>query len=283
MKKITLLALAVFFLLRSSYDEAWAQVLDPSDFLYRQQIWMTNYTRAETLVDIPLLVTYDTNQSGFYTGMSSPQDAGDLRFTAADGTNLLHHEVDFWNTNGDSHIWVEVPALTTGVLIWAYWGGVDRTTPAYALDGSVWDNGYRAVWHMTESDGNPRDSARNPGDHQGVNAGTAGAAVDARVGQGYDFSGTGLINISNVGELANLNQVTVSYWYYKRSPGGGNHGSVLGGAGYSDGFRHLNTDSVHMRLQGNAAVNSGDLADDAWHHLGFSFNNPLNTARAWLN
>ncbi len=71
------------------------------------------YTRSETLTNIPLLVTLSTNIPGFsYADFANPF-GGDLRFTDETGTTELSYEIEQWNTNGTSLVWVRVPLLTT--------------------------------------------------------------------------------------------------------------------------------------------------------------------------
>src|SRR4051812_32544282 len=68
----------------------------------------------------------------------------DLRFTDATGSHLVGHEIDEWNTNGISSIWVQVPLLAgTNDSIWAYWGNPAGTNlPASSTNGSVWSQDF---------------------------------------------------------------------------------------------------------------------------------------------
>src|SRR4051812_43093567 len=77
----------------------------------------------------------------------------DLRFTDAAGFNLIGHEIDEWNTNGVSSIWVQVPLLAgTNDSVWAYWGNPAGTNlPASSTNGSVWSQDFELVWHLKET------------------------------------------------------------------------------------------------------------------------------------
>lgn len=54
----------------------------------------------------------------------------DLLFTGEDGT-VLQHEIETWDINGESHVWVQVPALARNTQITAYW-----MNPARAVDAN---------------------------------------------------------------------------------------------------------------------------------------------------
>src|SRR5205807_2119763 len=125
--------------------EVWAPVsaqfstaaLDPELFGSRMKITFSGYTRPEALVNFPVLVLLGTNCPGFsYRQCASPRGM-DLRFTDATGLHLVCHEIDEWNTNGLSSIWVQVPLLSgTNDSIWAYWGNpVGTNLPASSTNG----------------------------------------------------------------------------------------------------------------------------------------------------
>src|SRR5262249_42738177 len=149
------------FYAANSTNAAWAPssavfstaVLDASKFGSRMKISFAGYNRPETLVNFPVLVNLGTNLPGFsYRQFASPS-GGDLRFADASGLTALPHEIDEWNTNGVSHIWVQVPSLSdTNDFIWAYWGNpLDNQAPASTTNGTVWSAGYQLVWHLKES------------------------------------------------------------------------------------------------------------------------------------
>lgn len=122
------------------------------------ELTFTGYEGSESLQAFPALVSV-TNFMGFsYTQVKDPNGA-DLRFTDATGDMELNYEIDTWNTNGASLVWVQVPQLTgTGTKILAYWGNASATAPVYASDGSTWSNGYVAVYHLGETSGTLADS-----------------------------------------------------------------------------------------------------------------------------
>lgn len=115
----------------------------------RTQLTFNNSSRAENLNDFPILVTLDTNRFDYSRAQIS---GNDLRFVDADGT-VLSYEIETWNPNGQSHIWVKVPqidASSASDSIWMYFGNSSAAAGQNAAD--VWSNGYVGVWHMN---GNP--------------------------------------------------------------------------------------------------------------------------------
>jgi len=130
---------------RATYD-AWR---------YHARITFGGYNRSEALTNFPALVVLGTNITGFgYTQFCST--AGwDLRLTDADGTNQLFFEVEEWNTNGSSYMWVLVPQMTGGTdSIWAYWGNSRAgKSPYWVTNGLVWPGIYDLVMHMAETNG----------------------------------------------------------------------------------------------------------------------------------
>ena len=126
---------------------------DFSSWQKSMPVTFSGYNKAETLTNFPALVVLSTNIGGFsYTGFLSGTNA-DLRFMDASQTIELNYEIDTWNTNGSSYVWVQVPLLTTNAGIWAYWGSSGQTAPAYATNGATWSNGYISVHHLNGAGG----------------------------------------------------------------------------------------------------------------------------------
>ena len=100
------------------------------------------FADATTLQNFPVLVKVSTNGvPGFlYTDCLQPK-GGDLRF-ADEGGNLLQSEVDTWDTNGVSLVWVKIPQLSKDTKITAYYGCV---LPGEVTPSKVWSEGYVGV------------------------------------------------------------------------------------------------------------------------------------------
>ncbi|HWD92495.1 MAG TPA: DUF2341 domain-containing protein [Verrucomicrobiae bacterium] len=161
--------------------------LNPSDYSDRMKITFSGYNRSETLQDFPVLVKLNTGISGFDYSHFASGTGGDLRFTDSGGTRVIPSEIDEWNLNGTSTIWVQMPALTgNNDFIWAYWGNPSDTTAPVGTN--VWvpqsfENlpAYQVVYHLKEGafpfvDSTLQHTATNgvaPGQTTGI-VGTAG-------------------------------------------------------------------------------------------------------------
>ena len=194
--------------------------VDPDGFAGRMRIRFDGYTAAETLTDFPALVRLGPLQGMDYDGFASPTGA-DLRFADASGTNALVHEIEQWNPNGTSAVWVRMPQLTNATEIWAYWGSPVAATSALPGQATeVWDSGFKSVWHFSESAGAVQDSTVNDVDStvvSGVNQGVAG-----RAGGGDLFDGTDDYMYFDHGSTLNL-PGTLTYEALVRWDGGGDN------------------------------------------------------------
>jgi outer membrane protein assembly factor BamB len=147
---------------------------------YRMPIHFTGYNKPETLTNFPALVVLsnNVNNSGFDYGLLASPSGSDLRFYSADTEAELNYEVEQWNTNGASYVWVQVPTISgTNGYIWAYWGDPNNSTfPYYTTNGATWDSTFAAVWHFSDyvqCGGMQKDSTTNHNDIQFLDGGYA--------------------------------------------------------------------------------------------------------------
>lgn len=102
-------------------------------------------------------------------------DPQHLVFTAGDDATALPYEVEQWDPNGTSTVWVKLPALSaTAANVDVYFGDgapENATSPA-----GVWDGHYLAVNHFDAASATQRDSTSNgfDGTLSGANAETTG-------------------------------------------------------------------------------------------------------------
>jgi len=183
------------------------------------KVSFTGYTGSETLANFPVLVKVsESGISGFRYADCRKLNGGDLRFADEEG-NLLASEVDTWNTNGVSLVWVKVPSLTAATTITAYYGW----ELAPIVDSSaVWANGYVGVWHLNESNSPMAESSGESTPFtQGEVAPTY--AVDGVIGKSVDFytndPGTtqNRLIAADDDDLDGFNDFTVEYWTYQES------------------------------------------------------------------
>jgi formylglycine-generating enzyme required for sulfatase activity len=187
---------------------------------YKMRITFPGYGKTETLTNFPALVVLNETLANFRYVQFASTNGYDLRFADSSETQILNHEIEDWDTAGNSHVWVQVPELSgTNTSIWAYWGNVNATDrPMYTTNGAAWDADYKGVWHFNESGTGIRyDSTENtnnaaPQNYEGDEAtnGVAGGAdrldgnndylliSDPALGTNdFTFSGWGLPNTTN--------------------------------------------------------------------------------------
>ena len=139
-----------------------------------------------TLTDFPALVRLSTAIPGFrYSDFNRP-NGGDLRFFDANG-NLVPHEIDTWNEDGESLVWVKVPALDSNARLTARYGCIGEPPAVAAKD--VWDEDYVGVWHLGESELPMRESSRTTTDFTSSGGTGIVFAAPGAVGGAVDFVG----------------------------------------------------------------------------------------------
>ena len=162
-----------------------------------------------TLGNFPALVILGTNIAGFnYTQFVSRADGADLRFTTADKTTPLDYEIEKWNTNGSSFIWVKIPSLTYGSYIYGYWGKSGVSALPCTTNGAVWSNNYVGVWHFKGDEPfNDATSYRN----NGVNDNTDYVET-GRIGNARNFDTYDEIRVPRSSSLEITDVITMEGW-----------------------------------------------------------------------
>jgi len=183
-------------------------------------IGFPGYTGTTALTNFPVLVRLSHILNDFKYEKCKRENGGDLRFSDANG-NLLPSEVELWNTNGESLVWVKVPELTKDTVITAHYGssGPDAMNPT-----DVWDEHYVGVWHLGATAGatSQPDSTANGRAFQldanysdGVAAGVNGAAGFAAAFHQRE-DGMGAYSISDTGKaFSGFTKLTLEYWTYQ--------------------------------------------------------------------
>ena len=140
---------------------------------------------GETIADIPVLLRISEETiDGFRYCDSLRPNGMDLRFALKDGTPL-DSEVDTWDTNGVSLVWVKIPSLNSSTMIYCYYGW--NFAPV-ADSARVWSNGYVGVWHMGED---KLPLAESSGVSTPIDSGNAAVAYGytGAIGGAVDMSG----------------------------------------------------------------------------------------------
>ena len=245
---------------------------------YHAPVTFTGYRQSEVLTNFPALVAISNNCFGGSYAFSYGQlqsGSNDLAFTDSTGLTNLNYEIDTWNPNGTSYVWVQVPELTSNATVIAWWGAGGQGTPACTTNGSVWSNGYAAVWHMGETNAVDWSANRRNGVSYG-NTTTVGCIGGA---QGFNGSSSYLdspVNLAGYGVTTNF---TVSCWF--RSNGGSSQTLMEDGNDYSSDAIYLfcNPDGNQMlalvRGVGGFKNNDGisvPTMGAGWHYVVQKYN-----------
>ena len=225
---------------------------------------INGYVGASELTDFPVLVSLDPAAiPGFHYDECAAQGA-DLRFTDADNAVLLSHEIESWNTGGVSRIWVRVPSLVSNRVIRAFW----RNAEAGAASApSVWDAGFRGVWHLA---GSVSDATTNA--NAAVDSGTLqtnGVVAGARA-----FGGSATLDCGNGVSLNFTNQLTLSAWIKPSAI----YGNVVVGKSYAadhvspyySWVLYTTGSSLHCRIDQSAGT-LGTLTVGQWQHVAATY------------
>ena len=129
------------------------------------EMTVNGYTGSETLTNVPVLVRLSTAIGGFNYADFAETNGTDLIFCDESESVIYPHEIDEWHTNGESLIWVKLPAMTNGTSFkMAYGNHVSRPSSPVGnptnMKHAVWRD-YAGVWHMNEDFGTAYDSTEH--------------------------------------------------------------------------------------------------------------------------
>ncbi len=203
-----------------SFTAAFAALPKPAgyEFDYGAKLTVSGYAAGKpALSGFPVLVRIQNGSpSGFsYDDLHSKTNGADIAFVNMEG-NGLPFEIDTWNTNGTSLIWVRLPSMTNGTEFVMCWGS-DKSGKTLCADSPFAD--YVGVWHMSEASGTVVDSSGHSLNAvpSGDGSATLSVAVSGPVGTGRQCSNSTSVrsylavpsyNSQNVG-----NTFAVSGWF----------------------------------------------------------------------
>jgi len=242
------------------------------DYQNKVKIVFKGYNKPEILTNFPLLVVLGTNINGFsYSKFKS--SGNDLRFSDSSETIELPYEVEKWNTNEQSYVWVKVPLIqSSNAYIWAFFGKSGVPPPSYS-HGSVWDKSI-GIWHMHVL--NATDSSSNSFN------GTAGASVSlittGKIGNALNFLGGAssayFVSVPSNSAFALTGPYTISAWVFAR----GNNRRFVGTATSSSGYTFYTpnnagiTNNLAFFVQLGSAYtkySNYSINSNAWKHVAF--------------
>ena len=235
---------------------------------FETKINFSGYNSNETLTNFPALVVLSTNINGFsYADFVSPANGTDLRFTDTDKSKFLNFEIDNWNTNGISRVWVQIDQLASNSSIYAMWGSTNwNEIPAYSTNGAAWNSDYEAVWHLSEVVTNGatttnayRDSTANQ--RNGDQVGNSNISGPLGLAQYFDGSND-YINVP--ASIVSMTDLTIAAWL--RIDGPTNWDAVINHDDWNAG-------NVHYQFPEGPTTLNYDIGN-SWHvdFDSFSFN-----------
>jgi endoglucanase len=246
--------------------------LDLDSFSKRMTVLFAGYAGAETLTDFPVLVKLSSDIPGFSYSDFQMADGGDLRFADSSGKHIPH-EIDTWNPNGVSTVWVRVPLLTASTSIFACYGCAN---PPPVQGKDVWNDDYVGVWHLGGASLPLRESSRKS------------VSFTQRNGRGLTFASPGVVggSVAFDGGMSNsliavdhdafdkYSKYTFEVWT-KQSEHKQNAGILCKSRDYDVWRAYLMTDSgsatrLSLSKYGNAITDATDLfdapVDGSWRH-----------------
>ena len=184
----------------------------------------TALATTEITTGVPALVKLSaSNISGFDYADFTIANGGDMMFVDANG-NPLPHEVDTWNTSGESLVWVKLPSTAANTTITMYYGR--GTTSTVAATG-VWTD-YVGVWHLGEEGGANTDVTVHDSTENGYSGTAKGIATSGsaagKIGSGWRISDSststdkvGGILMDSMTNVTLGDEFTVSAWMWHKN------------------------------------------------------------------
>lgn len=227
---------------------------------------------AEELVAFPAVVQVSGSQIDY---SQTNDDGSDVRIVADDGSELPF-EIEVWDEDADSVLWVQLPVLPADSTFSAfmYYGNpaaTDAQNPA-----AVWDAEFAAVWHLANpADGEQLDSTSNANHGESSVGLEAEGSVAGLVGGGVQFDGVDdWVQIANSDSLTITGaQVTLEAWAFEPGAQDNDEGFVVKSVndnGYDlqlgvqkSGFPNfrVKTGTAQTYLDGASVVPTGQ-----WHY-----------------
>lgn len=218
----------------------------------------------EALRDVPILVRLDGTRIDY---ASAASDGRDLRFTDANGE--LSHEIERWDPQGASIVWVRVPLLAASparTMLSMHYG--NPTAQAVAGD-ATWSSDFVAVFHFA---GSARDSTANRIAMNTV-ASTTPVFPDF-LGQALAMAGPPAYAV--IPDIASIDAaITYSGWFRSASPSPGEFEGMIvrpvEDSSQDSPYLGFNDDQVFFETYDSGGTNEGRILEavpnNTWIHL----------------
>ena len=258
---------------------AFGEKLDTTQFQHAAGIRASGYTGNVTLTNFPLLVRLSAARLPSFVSSDAGERGANMRFADLEG-NLLAHEVDEWNTDGESLIWVSVPEFKPGTTIAAYWDPVPGATLPAVFASDVWDSaGYVAVWHFNDTNLTNSASTDVPISY------AAGCVVSNDVGKtGHCIRRTGTLTVDDYLKHG----VGSSHWTWSMWTKWANHTAsvqkqyIMKGT-WGEGWytEYNNSASTLALIVGTENIGFGTVTAVNWNYIAMSYSGSI--IRTYVN
>jgi hypothetical protein len=184
-------------------------------FAYPQkaaEITVSGYT-GSALANFPVLVRISPERISGFSYADCAAGGADIAFKDTQG-NVLDREVDTWDTEGESLVWVRFPVLANNTAVTMTYKDPSATAqPACQTNGSVWTGAnYIGVWHFSEDGGTAADSTGHG--LNGAQTGSTSLAPQSKVG-GARAVASGALQVANYeATYGGATVFSASGWFY---------------------------------------------------------------------
>ncbi len=182
----------------------------------RKRVTINNQASSTNLTNFPVLIKLDSTRIDYSKTQNSGQD---IRFVdPSDPTTALPHQIETWDENGTSYVWVKVPQLdgkSASDSIWMYYG--NASTSDGQASSSVWDSNFRMVQHLNQNPGGsaPQMTDSTSVGQNGTSNGsmTSSNQITGQIDGALSFDGINdNIDFGNVTSLVSATNFTISAW-----------------------------------------------------------------------
>ncbi len=243
---------------------------------YRKAIVINHSYVAGDLENFPVLISLTDTSLGAH----AQADGDDIIFISDNGQKLSHEIESFATSTGVLVAWVKIPNLSSGddTVINMYYGnaGVGNQEDV----GNVWDDNYRAVWHMD----NTTDSS-NKGVTLTANGG-ASVSGSGKMSSAYLIDGANEnLSFSENNQIATAG--TISFWYKETTAAAGyNNFFAASNNQYRFMIYRNNDDDVLMSGIGDdsyAYFGTVNVFDGSWRYVTFTWDDASNERKIFVN
>lgn len=192
-------------------------------YINRRKITLNNTASAENLTSFPIRVSLTTANHDYAKTLANGID---VRFVDDNNTTSLSYEIEDWNENGTSEIWVKVPTINMSSntdFVYMYYNNTCASPADGQNDADVWSGGFYAVYHMKGTSGSatlPDSSSVTGGANNGTKKSGTGAGQPAnvatggggKIGPAQDFTKANTESVDINNRIGDPTTATISGW-----------------------------------------------------------------------